>query len=316
MHRTGVLMRRVIVSEFLQEEFLDLIRADFEVVYDPDIYSDPDRLLRELADAEAILIRNRTRIDRELLSAAQALKVVGRLGVGLDNIDMVACADARVEVIPAVGANAVSVAEYVIGAMLVLLRGVYGMTESMVAGGWPRQGHAFGREASGKTLGLIGFGSIGREVAVRARGLEMRIVAHDPYVAGSDERWRTAEQMSLPDLLASSDVISVHIPFNEQTRNLIDRPALTLMKPAAIVINTSRGGIVDEAALAAALRNGTIGGAALDVFDVEPLGPAPASRFRGLSNLLLTPHVAGNTAESVDRVASMIVAAVLQRLET
>jgi (S)-sulfolactate dehydrogenase len=307
-------MRKIVVSEYLQDEFIDLLRAQFEVVYDPDMYWDRPRLLVEVAGSEAIFIRNRTRIDAEFLASATGIRVVGRLGVGLDNIDMGACSDKGVEVIPAVGANAVSVAEYVMGATLVLIRGVYGMTGSMVAGEWPRQGHAFGREASGKTLGLLGYGSIARHVASRARAFDMRIVAFDPYLPESDPAWLTAERMELHQLLESADVVSVHTPLNDETRNLIDGDTLRLMKPTAIVINTSRGGTVDESALADALRNGVIAGAALDVFASEPLGPEPASNFAGVPNLLLTPHVAGNTVESVDRVAMKVVTEVLQNL--
>ena len=303
------------VSEFLQEEYLDLLRQSFEVLYDPDLYADRPRLLDEIADAEAIFIRNRTRIDPEFIGAAGKMTVVGRLGVGLDNLDMDACAAAGLEVIPAVGANAVSVAEYVMGAMLVLLRGVYGMTDSMVSGDWPRQGHAFGREAMGKVLGLVGLGSIARQVAARARSFEMRIVAFDPYLPEADPGWLIAERMEFPELLRSADVVSIHTPLTEQTRNLIDSAALRHMKPDAILVNTSRGGIVDETALAEALRAGIIGGAALDVFASEPLGSDPASNFAGLGNVLLTPHVAGNTIESVDRVARMIVTEVLAALE-
>ena len=307
-------MRKLVVSEFLQDEYLDLLRARFEVEYDPDLYSDRPRLLDQIADAEAIFIRNRTRIDAEFVAAAKEMRVVGRLGVGLDNIDMDVCAAAGIEVIPAVGANAVSVAEYVMGAMLVLMRGVFGMTGSMVAGEWPRQGHAFGREAMGKVLGLVGFGSIARHVATRARSFEMRIVAYDPILPASDPAWLTAEPMELRELLGLADVVSIHTPLNEQTRNLIDSATLGLMKPTAILINTSRGGVIDEVALADALRSGVIGGAALDVFSSEPLGPDPASNFAGLANLLLTPHVAGNTIESVDRVARIIVSEVLAAL--
>ena len=307
-------MRKLVVSEFLQEEYLDLLRAGFDVEYDPDLYSDRPTLLEHVADAEAILIRNRTRIDAELIAAATQMRVVGRLGVGLDNIDMEACAEASLEVIPAVGANAVSVAEYVMGAMLVLMRGVYGMTGSMVAGEWPRQGHAFGREVLGKVLGLVGFGSIARHVGARARSFEMRIVAYDPYLPETDPGWLAAERMELRELLGCVDVVSIHTPLNEQTRNLIDGATLQLMKPNSILINTSRGGIVDEIALADALRTGVIGGAALDVFASEPLGPGPASNFAGLANVLLTPHVAGNTVESVDRVARKVVTEVLEAL--
>lgn len=308
-------MTKVVVSEYLPDVYLDLLRSRYDVVYDPDLHGDRPRLLAELADAEAVFIRNRTRIDDELVGAAPQMRVVGRLGVGLDNIDLEVCDRARVTVIPAVGANAVSVAEYVIGAMLVLMRGVYGMTPSMIAGEWPRQGHAFGRELSGKTLGLVGMGSIAREVATRAAGFGMMIVAHDPFLADDDPAWRTVGTRDLPTLLTESDVISIHVPLNDQTRNLIDSATLERMKPTAILINTSRGGTVDEAALASALRRGGIGGAALDVFESEPLGPEPAATFAGLPNLILTPHVAGNTHESVDRVARMIVEAVIDALD-
>jgi (S)-sulfolactate dehydrogenase len=305
---------KVVVSEFLPEPHLERLRQSFEVVYDPDLYADRSRLLAEIGEAAAVLIRNRTRIDQELLDAAPGLRVVGRLGVGLDNIDLDGCVGAGVTVIPAVGANAVSVAEYVIGAMLVLVRGVYDMTPSMVAGEWPRQGHAFGHELSGKTLGLVGLGSIARQVAMRAVVFGMRIVAFDPFLPDGDTAWGTVGKVNLETLLSTSDVVSLHVPLGEGTRNLIDAAALALMRPTAVLVNTSRGGIVDETALAAALRHGSIAGAALDVFATEPLGPKPAATFAGVPNLLLTPHLAGNTEEAVDRVASMIVAAVEEAL--
>jgi len=307
-------MTKVVVSEYLPDVYLDLLRSRHDVVYDPDLHGDRPRLLAEMADAEAVFIRNRTRVDDELVGAAPGMRVVGRLGVGLDNIDLEVCDRAAVTVIPAIGANAVSVAEYVIGAMLILIRGVYGMTPSMIAGEWPRQGHAFGHELSGKTLGLIGLGSIARQVATRAIGLGMVIVAHDPLLPDDDPAWETVGRRDLATLFTDSDVISVHVPLNDQTRNLVDGAALERMKPSAILINTSRGGTVDEAALASALRRGKIGGAALDVFESEPLGPQPAATFAGLPNLILTPHVAGNTHESVDRVARMIVEAVINEL--
>ncbi|HSO50787.1 MAG TPA: hydroxyacid dehydrogenase [Acidimicrobiia bacterium] len=308
-------MAKLVVSEFLQEHYLDLLRASHEVVFDPDMYSDRPRLLGEVGEAEAIFIRNRTRIDEELIAAATRLRVVGRLGVGLDNIDMEACARVGIEVIPAVGANAVAVAEYVMGAMLVLTRGVFDMTPSMVAGEWPRQGHAFGHELMGMTLGLIGFGAIAREVANRATAFGMRIVAFDPFVPESDPVWRTVARLSFEEVLAESDVVSLHAPLTEATRNLIGESALALMKPNAVLINTSRGGTLDETAVADALRRGVISGAAIDVFESEPLGPEPASTFAAVPNLLLTPHVAGNTHEAVDRVARMIVSRVLEAIQ-
>ncbi|MDH3262271.1 MAG: hydroxyacid dehydrogenase [Acidimicrobiia bacterium] len=307
-------MRQILVSEYLPEEHLSRLRVGFEVVYDPDLYADRPRLLEKVADAVAIFTRNRTQIDAELLAAGRKLKVVGRLGVGLDNIDMEACSVAGVVVVPAVGGNAVSVAEYVIGAMLMLVRGVFTMTGSMIAGEWPRQGHAFGRELKGMTLGLVGFGSIARQVAARAAAFEMRIVAHDPFIPSDSPAWQAVERVELDELLAEADVVSLHTPLTEQTANLIDWSALEKMRSSALLINTSRGGTVDEAALAGALRNGIIGGAALDVFASEPLRSEGAATFTGLTNLILTPHIAGNTYESVDRVARMIVAAVLEVL--
>lgn len=308
-------MTQVVVSEFLGEEFLDLLRAEFAVEYDPDLYADRRRLLALLSDAGAIVIRNRTQVDAELVAAAPALRVVGRLGVGLDNIDLEACARAGILVKPAIGANAVAVAEYVIGAMLILMRPVYGMTASMMAGEWPRQGHAFGSEVMGKTLGLLGFGSIARKVATRARALGMHIAAHDPFVPADDPAWNEIDRLSFEELLATADVLSIHTQLTHATRNLMDAAALRLMKPTAVLINTSRGGTIDEAALANALRGELIGGAALDVFTVEPLGPEAAGRFAGLSNVVLTPHVAGNTRESVDRVARVTVSTVIEVLQ-
>jgi (S)-sulfolactate dehydrogenase len=305
---------KILVSEYLPDEHLDRLRARHEVFYDPDLGTDRPRLLRWVAEVEAILTRNRTRVDEELIGAGHRLRVVGRLGVGLDNIDMERCGAAGINVISAHGANAVSVAEYVIGAMFVLMRGVYGMTESMLAGEWPRQGHAFGHELTGQVLGLIGFGAIAREVATRAAGLGMVVMAHDPFLENQDPVWAGVRRVELDGLMAASDVVSLHVPLDDSTRGLIDADALAGMKPTAILVNTSRGGIVDEEALAEALRQGRLGGAALDVFATEPLGPEAAAVFAGTPNLLLTPHVAGNAREAVDRVATLIVDAVLEEL--
>jgi (S)-sulfolactate dehydrogenase len=308
-------MSRIVVSEYLPDAHLEMLRARHEVVYDPDLGTDRARLLQQVVDAEAIFTRNRTRVDAGLIGAAPRLRVVGRLGVGLDNIDMPGCQTAGIRVIPAHGGNAVSVAEYVIGAMFFLVRGVYGMTPSMLTGEWPRQGHAFGRELMGQTLGLIGLGSIAREVATRAAALGMSVIAHDPLLPAADQAWNTVGRAGFEDLLAAADVVSIHVPLDEGTRGLIDGTALARMKPTAVLINTSRGGIVDEAALASALRDDALAGAALDVFASEPLGPEAAEVFAGTPNLLLTPHVAGNAREAVDRVATMIVEAVLEELE-
>lgn len=304
-----------VVPEFLPEAALALLAGGCEVAYDPDLYADRPALFAELSGAAAVLIRNRTVIDDELLAAAPRLRVVGRLGVGLDNIDVDGCAEAGVEVIPAPGGNAIAVAEYVMGALLTLARPVFDETESMVRGEWPRQGHAFGRELRGMTIGLVGLGAIAREVASRAAAFEMRVVAYDPLLIENDPVWRRIAPSELAALLAEADVVSIHVPLTTDTRGLIDAAAVAAMKPGAILINTARGGIVDEKAVIEGLRSGHLGGAALDVFADEPLGPDAGAAYAGIENLILTPHLAGNTEEAVARIAASIVEAVLAALD-
>jgi (S)-sulfolactate dehydrogenase len=239
-------------------------------------------------------------------SAAPKLGVVGRLGVGLDNIDVDACRARGIEVIPATGANALAVAEYVIGTAMLLLRGVYRSTPAVADGKWPRGPLSNGREIAGKTLGVVGFGGIGRLTAQLARGLSMRVIGFDPQLPASSPLWANESTVprTLAEVLAEADVVTLHVPLTPTTRNLIDATRLATMKRDAILINTARGGVVDEAALAAALQAGALGGAALDVFDREPL-PA-GSPLAGCPNLLLTPHIAGVSREANTRVSTMI----------
>jgi (S)-sulfolactate dehydrogenase len=252
-----------------------------------------------------------------LLEAAARLEVVGRLGVGLDNIDVDACKARGIAVYPATGANDASVAEYVVALAMMMLRGAYFATEAVIAGEWPRN-RLMGREIGGKSLGLVGFGAIARETARRAQALGMRVAAYDPHLAEDDPAWRPGggpvARMALPDLLAMSDVVSLHVPLTSETRHLIDAAALGKMKSDAVLINAARGGVVDEAAVAAALRAGEIGGAALDVFETEPVSAAARALFAGCPNLVLTPHIAGVTAESNVRVSCATAAAVAHRL--
>jgi len=307
---------RIVISEFMDRAAVDALAARFTVHYDPDLVEHADALARHVADADALIVRNRTQVRDGLLERARRLRVVGRLGVGLDNIDVAACATRGIEVIPATGANARAVAEYVIAAAMLLLRGAYASTEAVAAGGWPRATLSNGRELAGKTLGLIGFGGIGRLTGRLARALGMEAVAHDPQIPGDSPVWRdeSTSPRTLEALVAEADVVSLHVPLTEQTRHLIDAPRLAAMKADAILVNTSRGDVVDERALAAALRAGRLGGAALDVFAHEPLHAGSA--LVDCPNLLLTPHVAGVTRESNERVSSLIaerVAAALQR---
>lgn len=289
------------------------LRAAFDTLYEPTLSQDPEHLAAELAEARALVVRNRTTVAAATLDSAPRLRIVARLGVGLDNIDVAACSARGVEVAPAVGANAIAVAEYVLGALFVLFRGAFGLTGSVAAGNWPRD-EAVGKELMGRRLGLVGYGSIAREVASRARALGMRVAAHDPYLAEDDETWASTDRTELARLMSSCDAVSIHVPLNESTSGLISQELIGSMRPGAVLVNTARGGIVDEDAVMDALRAGRLGGAALDVFGSEPVDADYGARFSGAPNLILTPHVAGITEESEARIGAHTVSSVKRAL--
>lgn len=300
-------MPRVVITEFMDESALDRFGPGYQVDYAPGLVDDRDGLLGAVARADGLIVRNRTRVDAEVLAAAPALRVVGRLGVGLENIDLDACAARDVVVCPASGANTQSVVEYVIGAMLQLRRKVFGSGAAVAAGAWPRAALGQGGEVCGRTLGLVGYGAIAQAVAVAARALGMEIAAYDPFLPDGHPAWSGTDRCDLPELLGRADVLSLHVPLTAETKGLIDAEALAGMKPEAIVINTARGGVIDETALVQALHAGRIAGAALDVFATEPLTPEAGAVFNGCPNLILTPHVAGVTGEANARVSLVTV---------
>ena len=296
----------VVVCEFMDEAAVARLAALHGTHYDTALGDRRDELKARLASARALIVRNRTQVDADLLAAAPRLKVVGRLGVGLDNIDTAACAARGIDVIPATGANALAVAEYVIAAAMMLLRGAYFSSAAVAAGQWPRAALSAGREIAGTTLGIVGFGGIGRLVAERAQGLAMAVIGCDAQIPPEAPAWAAArvQPRSFEGVLADADVVTAHVPLTAATRGLFDAARLGRMKAGAVLINTSRGGVVDEAALAAALRSGALGGAALDVYAQEPLpGGSPLA---GCPNLILTPHIAGLTRESNVRVSTLI----------
>lgn len=306
---------RIVISEFMDAPAVAQLQSAHDVLYAPELVDDAPRLRAEAAGADALIVRNRTQVRGDLLAAMARCRVVGRLGVGLDNIDVAACEARGMQVLPATGANALSVAEYVVGTALLLLRGAYGSSAAMAAGQWPRAALSNGREAGGKTLGLVGFGSIGQLTARLARALGMDVIAYDAVLGADHPSYAEhhVAPVSLDALLARADVVSLHVPLVASTRNLFDAQRIAAMKPGAVLINSARGGVVDELALAQALREGRLGGAALDVFADEPLAAAP--HFEGCPNLLLTPHIAGVTSESNARVSSLIAERVLQALQ-
>ncbi|MEQ1597537.1 MAG: hydroxyacid dehydrogenase [Casimicrobium sp.] len=309
---------KIVISEFMDDAAVDHLRAAFgadNVRYDAKLVDQPAALAEAVADCDAFIVRNRTQVRGDLLAACGKARVIGRLGVGLDNIDVPACEARGMKVIPATGANALAVAEYVVGTAMMLRRASYQSTSDVAAGKWPRNALSNGRETAGAMLGLIGFGSIGQLTAKLARAVGMSVIAYDPALPADHPAWSelAAARVSLDELIALSDVVSLHVPLVDSTKNLFDAARIAKMKPGAILINTARGGIVDDAAVAAALRSGALGGAAIDVFANEPL---PASKvFDGCPNLVLTPHIAGVSAEANVRVSSMIAAAVIAELK-
>jgi (S)-sulfolactate dehydrogenase len=308
-------MADIVISEFLDEAAIAAHLTGRDVLYDPKLVDDAPRLFAALKDARAIVVRNRTQVRGALFDAAPRLAVVGRLGVGLDNIDMEACKGRGIEVFPATGANDIAVAEYVIATALILVRRAYAASAEVASGRWPRNA-LIGGEVSGRTLGLVGYGAIARETAARARALGLEIAAYDPYLPADDPHWRGVRNLPLHLLLAEADILSLHTPLTKETRHMIGAAAIAEMKRSAVLINAARGGVVDEEALAAALREGRLAGAALDVFEEEPLNAASGAKFAGLPNVILTPHIAGVTEESnvrVSRVTLEKVAAALDR---
>jgi (S)-sulfolactate dehydrogenase len=306
-------MPEIVISEFMDEAAIHASFAGRDVLYDPKLVDDSARLSAAVRDARALIVRNRTQVRGSLLEAATRLKVVGRLGVGLDNIDVPACEARDIAVFPATGANDLSVAEYVITAALLLLRRAWFATARVAAGEWPRT-ELMGRELAGKRLGLVGFGAIARVTARMGRDLGMSVAAYDPLLPADDPAWAGALRQALPQLLATSDVVSLHVPLTDTTRSMIDAAAIAAMKRGSILINAARGGVVDEAALCAALRAGHLGGAALDVFAREPVDAAAGGLFADVPNLVLTPHIAGVTDESNVRVSAVTAEAVARHL--
>ena len=304
----------ILICEFMDGRAVDRLRAAHDVSYDPKLVDDPGALRVAAAAADALVVRNRTQVRGDLLAALARCKVVGRLGVGLDNIDVAGCQARGMQVIPATGANALSVAEYVVTAALVLLRGAWASTAEVAAGGWPRATLSSGREAAGKTLGLIGFGSIGQLTARLARSLGLEVIAFDALMDRDHPAFADGAVAcaGLAEVVQTADVVSLHVPLVDSTRGMFDAARIASMKRGAVLINTARGGIVDEPALAAALKRGHLGGAALDVFATEPLAAAP--HFDGCPNLLLTPHIAGVSAESNERVSLLIADKLLEVL--
>ncbi len=297
-------MPDVVVSENVSGPAIDALGREFDVDFSPDLWKSADALRERLRTARALIVRNQTQVTAEVLAAAPRLLVVARAGVGVDNIDVAAATAAGTVVAFAPAANAVSVAELAIGLMLSLARHLPQANADTRAGGWNRL-HYMGTELAGKTLGLVGFGRIGRLTAARARAFDMRILAADALLTPDAEALvgTGAQLVSVEQLLTEADFVSLHVPLTPATRGLLGAAQLARMKPSAVLVNTSRGEVVDEAALAAALEAGRLRGAALDVREREP---PTVGRLERLPNVILTPHVGAFTDEAQRRVVDAV----------
>lgn len=302
-------MTDLLITETIDEDVFKDVLAGFNIIYEPKLFLHHDDLCKAVANVPAIIVRNNTQVNADVLKHATKLVAVGRLGVGLDNIDMATCKARGIAVYPATGANAQSVVEYVIGAAYALLRRAFFATPEVLAGDFPRARWQ-GREVAGKRLGIVGFGAIGRMLGATATGIGMEVVGYDPHLKAGDpawtQPWGKVPSLDLDTLLATSDVVSLHVPLNAETKNLIDRAALAKMKRGAILVNAARGGVANEEATAEALRSGQLGGAAFDVFTEEPLSKEGAKVFADCPNLILTPHIGAGTAEANQRVSFMV----------
>ena len=303
----------ILITEFMNEKAVDLLRSKYDVIYDKSLADNQEKIPDMMKDIKAIIVRNRTQINENLLNHSPNLLCVGRLGVGLDNIDLESCKERNLTVYPATGANTNGVVEYVLTSALILLRGAFNKTEEMVSGKWPRE-QSSGNEITGKVLGLVGFGEIAQKTADLARSLNMEIMAFDPFLDKKSSAWNNVKNVDLEKLLKGSDVISIHTPLSESTRHLINSTNLNFMKKTAVIINAARGGVIDDKALSEKLRKDEIKGAALDVFETEPMDVNSGGYFHGLKNVILTPHIAGVTEESNVNVSAMIADKIDQHL--
>ncbi|HEX9012133.1 MAG TPA: hydroxyacid dehydrogenase [Anaerolineaceae bacterium] len=299
---------KILLTDGLEENGQSILRGAAQVDDRPGISA--DELLQIVGDYDALIVRGRTKVTQAVFDAGKKLKVVGRSGVGVDNIDLKAARGCGVAVVNAPVATTLAVAELAFAMMLALVRELPRADASMKAGKWLKK-ELEGNELYGKTLGVIGFGRIGAEVGKRGAAFEMKVVAYDPLLSADQIRERGAEPVTLDELYQQADMISVHVPLTDQTRGMLGAEAFGKMKKGVRLVCAARGGIIDEAALLAALESGQVAGAALDVFATEPPGDSALVKH---PKVIATPHVGGQTVEGQQRAASDISGEVLAAL--
>ena len=294
---------RVLVSDDLSPTAVQILRdRGIEVDFDPTLGKDKERLAAVIGDYDGLAIRSATKVTAKLLEGARRLRVVGRAGIGVDNVDIPAASRKGVIVMNTPFGNAITTAEHAIAMMFAVARQIPEASASTHAGKWEKA-RFMGVELCNKTLGVIGAGNIGAIVCDRALGLRMKVVAFDPYLSEERAQKMGVQKVELDELLARADIITLHAPLTDKTRNILSAEAIARTKPGVLIVNCARGGLVDVAALAAALRAGHVAGAAFDVFEVEPATDSP---LFGLPNVVCTPHLGASTLEAQENVALQV----------
>ncbi len=299
----------VLITDGLEDKGQAILRSACEVEDRKGIAA--EELIQIIENYDALIVRSRTKVTAEVISQAKKLKAIGRAGVGVDNIDLAAASAKQITVVNAPQSTTIAVAEHTIAMMVALARNLTQADASMKNGQWLKT-QLMGSELYGKTFGLIGVGNIGTQVALRAAAFGMTVLGYDPYLNEDKIQQRGAQAVSLPDLLAKSDFISVHVPLNPETRNMLNGQTFAAMKRGVRIICTARGGVIDETALLQALESGQVAGAALDVFAVEPPG---LTALVAHPRVIATPHIAAQTAEAQARAAVDIAEEILAALE-
>ena len=299
-------MTKILITEFIDSQSLQNINNKFDVIYKKDAWQNKDFLEKEIQKFDGIIVRNKTILDKDILTNASNLKFIGRLGVGLDNIDTEYCKRNNIIVQPATGMNSDSVAEYVVNSSLTLLKKTQIINEQTLQGKWPRT-TIVTKELKGKILGLIGFGDISKKVLNLVNVFDVTCIAYDPFITSKQMEADNVKKVSFDEILNLSDIISIHVPLNNETKYLFDRQAFIRMKKQPIIINSSRGGVINEKDLIDAYKNKYISGFALDVFENEPVNETFYKNISNDMNCILTPHIAGVTEESNVRVSNFII---------
>ena len=299
-------MIKILITEFINQDSLDNLKKKFDVKYEEKLCENKLELEKIIKEYDGLIVRNKTQVNSDILKNASKLKFIGRLGVGLDNIDTEYCKNKDIHVQPATGMNADSVAEYVVSSSMSLIKKIPMFHSGTIKGEWPRT-TIKSTEINQKNLGIIGFGTIGKKVAEYSSKNGLKILAYDPYIKEINDKEIDAKLSGLNEIYEKSDIISIHLPLTDETKNMINKSSFSQMKNNPIIINTSRGGIINESDLINAYHENIISGFALDVFENEPIESEFYNKIKPGMNCILTPHISGVTTESNIRVSNFIV---------